>query len=91
VGKTRGMDVMRGRRADGNGRGEEYPTWGCEHVAEGVGDHGGLPVNNEFEALGADELDNACGIVVLFVLGLVVLTRRRHPATLSVCDGLVWG
>lgn len=76
---------MRGRRADGNGRGEEYPTWGCEHVAEGVGDHGGLPVNNEFEALGADELDDACGVLLL--LGLVVLTRS-HPAT---CNGLDWG
>jgi hypothetical protein len=72
-----------------NGRGDGgYPTWRCEHVAEGVGDHGGLLVHDEFEALGADELDNACGVVVvLLLLGLVVLTRRRHPAT---CDGLNW-
>ena len=60
------------------------PTWRCEHVAEGVGDHGGLLVDDEFEALRADELDDACRVVVvLLLLGLVVLTRRRHPAT---CD-----
>ena len=33
----------------------------CEHVAQGVGDHGGLLFDDEFKSLGADELDDTAG------------------------------
>lgn len=48
-------------------------TWRCEHVAQGVGDHGRLLIDDEHEALGADELDDASGVLLL----LLGLTRRR--------------
>ena len=50
-------------------------TWRCEHVAQSVGDHGCLLVDDELEALGADELDDASGVLLL--LGL---TRSRGLA-----------
>lgn len=57
-----------------NERKPEAPkgTWRGEHVANGVGDHGRLLVDDELEALGADELDEASGVFLL--LGL---TRSR--------------
>lgn len=52
-------------------------TRGGEHVPEGVGDHGGLLVDEELETLGADELDHARHLL-RFLLSFPVLRRRRR-------------
>jgi hypothetical protein len=39
-----------------------------EHVAQGVGDHGGLLIDEELKALDIDELDKACSLLVVAVL-----------------------
>lgn len=43
------------RKKKGEGEGSR-PTWGSKHVADGLGDHGSLLVNDELEALGANQL-----------------------------------
>jgi hypothetical protein len=57
-----------------------------EHVAQGVGDHGGLLIDDELEALSADELDEACGLLLLVVS---VARHGGHRRRLSLAHHVV--
>jgi hypothetical protein len=57
-----------------------------KYVAQGVGDHGGLLIDDELEALGADELDEACGLLVVVV---AVARHGGHRRRLSLAHHVV--
>jgi hypothetical protein len=46
---------------------DDFFTRRREHVAQGVWDHGSLLIDDELKTLGADELDEACGLLVVAV------------------------
>lgn len=52
--------------------------WGGQHVADGLGDHGGLLVDHELEALGADQLHDA---FLLHLLRYSVSQEISPPAS----------
>ena len=54
-------------------------TWRREHVAQGVGDHGCLLIDDELETLGADELDDASGVLLLGLTRSRGLALAHHP------------